>query len=50
MEFIDFQFHFNTKLKLDDNGYLNFEINNVNIDFGESMMIHENKFLQFMMY
>ena len=45
-----FEFHFNTKLALDEHGYLNLLIDNVYIDFGESMLYHEDEVLQFFMY
>jgi len=46
----EFSFHFVTKLKLDEHGYLNLVIDDVFIDFGESMVYHENEAVQFLMY
>ena len=52
VEFVleNFQFHFNTKLHLDPHGYLNLGIDNVYVDFGDSMLYHEDEVLQLTLY
>lgn len=44
-----FTSHFNTEFELDDKGYLNLDIENVFIDFGDSRVEHENEFVQFVL-
>mmetsp|Transcript_7036 Transcript_7036/g.11835 ORF Transcript_7036/g.11835 Transcript_7036/m.11835 type:complete len:121 (+) Transcript_7036:363-725(+) len=46
----DLDLNINTDFQLDDHGFLDPVIYNVNIDFGETSVYHENQFISFIIH
>ena len=50
LQFVDFDLNTQFDLRLDDNGYLDLIVNDVNINFGDSFLYHENWFIEFWLH
>ena len=50
LEFKDFDFNINTDLKIDDKGYIDPVVYEVEVNFGESAFYHDNWFFELFMH
>lgn len=50
LEVEDFDIDFECDFTLDENGYLDPRVSSVDINFGETFLYHENKFIGFLMH